>query len=186
LDGSLIRCQTVVKGGTGSRSIDKPVDGLLIFGGYDQARIGGTLTAFGQPLLINVTGISYDYGNKSFPLFSPSEGYIVVCMDTDLDGIKLSQQVVERYSSATGSTFDPDTGSFTLPAGAQPSGSISFALANGYVTTVPVDELWLPERFWNSDGQYTASPKSQLFSQVVNVTVPEATLSFGLAFMTMN
>jgi hypothetical protein len=180
---------------TGSASIANPADGLLIFGGYDQARIGGTLTAFpvspglygDLPIALgfNVTGISYEQDNKSSPLFSPSEGYIAAIMDPNIDGILLPQQVVERYSLATGSTFDGDTALWTLPAAASPSGTLSFTLTNGYVTTVPADELWQRERIWNSDGQYMLPSGSPLLSEVSNTTETEYYV-FGLAFMTMN
>lgn len=90
---------------TGSQSTENPVDGLLMIGGFDEARVtetlvnfpinldsgvdSGSLAEYHCLLSVNIASLSYETGDMSFSLFRDPQVPLTACLDSFYDGIEL-------------------------------------------------------------------------------------------------
>lgn len=179
---------------TGSRSIKNPQDGLLILGGYDNARKGEEWTVFPGdedcPTCIQISDIEWVTDTNATSLFNGSVEAIQVSLDPWYDNIRLPQGVWETFGSITKGEYDDDIGYFTWPAGTTPPGKLRVTLQGGYTSEIPAEEIFTMPRYYDSTGNYTISDNTTEYALVYNYTntgtVSNAVGSWGLPFLTMN
>ena len=177
---------------TGSRSITNPIDGMLMIGGYDEARVAGTFTTSPVTSLcglsIGIKNITYDTDEGSSSLFTGPTKYIQGCLDPYLDFIELPQDCFDEFIKASGSTTNFELSSYpSYPNSNPPLGNLTITLEDGYETIIPASELFSLPREYGSNGEFTTTESSRIVALVYNSTLdPYPYYTFGLPFMTMN
>jgi hypothetical protein len=152
---------------SGSRSL-APVDGLLVIGGYDAARVDGDFVEFPIkqwnpqqtcPLQVTITDIAY----SGQSLFANSTETIVACVEPSTQRNVFTQDITFAFANATGQNSSFYKG-MTYPASNPPTGNMTITLNNNYTTTIPSNELFNLLRGSDPNGRYA----------VINNTVVEA------------
>jgi hypothetical protein len=175
---------------TGSRSIENPVDGLLVIGGYDIARVDGDLTTFGTspkcPTCVLVTNITYNSVSGSSSLFSNSSETLEVALEPFERSLELPQDIFDNFAHVSQGTWNDSLGALTYPRANPPEGNLTITLLNGYTTVIPASELFSMSRLYDSSGVYSISDPDSMIAEVGNYTEPQYVPSWGIPFLTMN
>ncbi|KIW97373.1 uncharacterized protein Z519_02765 [Cladophialophora bantiana CBS 173.52] len=173
---------------TGSRSIEHPVDGSLVVGGYDTTRINGTLTTFTSQkqceMCVIITSLVYEDETGSTNLFSNSSESLQVNLQPSERSLNVPQNVWENFKTATNGVYNDSY--LTYPSTAVPTGNLVATLQNGYKTTIPAEELFYYPRNYNDDGQYTVIDNTYKIATLFNTTNDGYVLDWGIPYMTMN
>jgi hypothetical protein len=176
---------------TGSRSINHPVDGSLVLGGYDSTRFGSEsdlITFPSQPDCtgcVQITGLSYDTLNGSTNLFANASETLQVNLQPGSRVLYVTQDIFMRFANATNGTYDSDLENLRYPASDPPTGNLSVTLKNGYKTTIPTEELFVYPRLYNNTG-YSISNNTVLIAEVLNHTNNGYIMDWGIPYLTMN
>lgn len=176
---------------TGSRSIDHPVDGSLVLGGYDNTRFGSQSDLVTFPVqpdcagCVQVTGLSYDTLNGSTNLFANASETLEVNLQPGSRVLSVTQDIFMRFANATNGTYDLSLENLRYPASDPPTGNLSVTLKNGYKTTIPAEELFVYPRLYNKTG-YSISNNTVLIAEVANQTNDGFLLDWGIPYLTMN
>jgi len=175
---------------TGSTSLDNPLDGLLMIGGYDQGRVGGALNTYPThdtcPLFTTITDIAWDSANGSTSLMANYTGPMYGCIDPGSDYFELQPDIYASWIQATGGVYDPDQGQPTWPASSIPAGSLTVTLSDNTQTVIPADEIFYPPIWWDDGGNYGVLNDSIVLSQVQTNPQTDFLPAIGQPFMTMN
>ena len=175
---------------TGSRSIENPVDGLLVIGGYDTARVDGDFTAFNTsqncPTCVVVTNITYNSSNGSASLFSNSSETLEVSLEPFERLLELPQNLFDNFAKVSQASWNDSLGLLTYPRASPPDGNLTITLLNGYTTVIPASELFSLSRLYDSSGFYTIINPDRMIAEVGNSTDPRYVPSWGIPFLTMN
>ncbi|KAJ9603396.1 hypothetical protein H2200_012174 [Cladophialophora chaetospira] len=173
---------------TGSRSIEHPVDGSLVIGGYDTTRINGTLTTFDSQddceMCVIITALSYQDGTATTNLFSNSSESLQVNLNPSQRVLNVPQGVWDNFKTATGGYYNASYLSYA--ANAVPTGNVTVTLQNGYKTIIPAEELFYYPRKFNDEGQYDILDNTYQISTLINTTNDGYVLDWGIPYMTMN
>ena len=162
----------------GSRSQTKGVDGDLIIGGVDRARLAGPWSNFATqahyidaqcPLQVLVKDIRLNNDRGSFSLFADSDATVIACIDPLQNQFTLTETMYNIFASLTEHANDPgieggsDFTEQTYPLSAAPLlGNITVELSNGYTTHVPSYEFVSQERGTDLEGKYAVVNESRL------------------------
>ncbi|KAK0287309.1 hypothetical protein LTR35_002804 [Friedmanniomyces endolithicus] len=153
----------------GSRSLT-PVDGLMVLGGYDAARVNGNFTSFPVaeasaalpcPLQVNITGL-YFAGQS---LLGDSQA-MTACIEPYVQRFVFTPAVSQTFAQITAQNASLYKG-MDYNASSIPSGDLTITLSNGYTTNVTNDELFTLRRGSDQYGRYA----------ITNNTVVEAGIS---------
>jgi hypothetical protein len=173
---------------TGSRSIDYPVDGSVVLGGYDTTRINGSLTTFPSQekceMCVVITALSYTDNTGTTNLFSNSSESLQVALNPSQRVLNVPQNVWDKYKTATGGYYNSSYLSYN--ANAVPTGNVSVTLQNGYTTIIPASELFYFPRTYDDTGKYSILDSSYQISTIVNATNDGYVMDWGIPYMTMN
>lgn len=179
----------------GSRSINNPAAGSLWVGGYDTARVADDFTVFPNLFndlcvgCVNVTNITYVNSKTSVSLISNSSDTFFAVVDPFERVLQVPSKIFANYLRATGGKIgtDHETQPYvTLPTDAD-LGNLSVTFSNGYRSTIPASELWLPPRSYRPDGTYEITNNTYLVGLVENTTLPtNYSFSWGTPLLTMN
>jgi hypothetical protein len=114
---------------TGSQSIDYPVDGSLVIGGYNTTKFTGEATTFPsyeqRPTCVLVTGLSYDTSNGSISLFSNASETLQVGLEPSEKVLYFTQDMFENFANATDGVFDGELGSLIHSPSSPPTGNLT-------------------------------------------------------------
>lgn len=174
----------------GSRNIYDPVDGLLIIGGYDTARVNGDWTTF--PTFTNcatcvvISNLTYEYEGGSTSLFANSSETLQVALDPFLHGFALPQDIFDKLATASLGTYNSSLELLTYDINNPPTGNISVTLSNGFQTTMLAQEIFSKPRTFNEDGVYAIEDDNILISVASNDTTAGYVASWGMPYLTMN
>jgi hypothetical protein len=175
---------------TGSRSIENPVDGLLVIGGYDTARIDGDFTTSSTsrngPTCVLVTNITYNSVNGSSSLFSNSSETLEVALEPFERSLELPQDIFDNFVQVSQGSWNDSLGLLTYPRANPPDGNLTITLLNGYTTVIPASELFSMSRLYDSSGVYSIINPDRMIAEVGNNTDPRYVPSWGIPFLTMN
>jgi hypothetical protein len=172
----------------GSRSELQGVDGEVIFGGYDSARVNGSFTWFpiGKrfpgldcPLQVLLEDVVLKNINGSQSLFPDTFSKIPACIDPIQMAFTFSTALFQEWARLTG---HPDTqpvdgsppySEQTYPGSSEPLiGDLLVALSNDqgsqYISIVPHYEMYSHERGANAQGIYTIINATRAMSQVAS------------------
>ena len=173
---------------TGSRSIDHPVDGSLVLGGYDTTRINGTLTTFDSQetcaLCVIITGLTYQDDSGTTNLFSNASESLQVNLNPSQRVLNVPQGVWDNFKNATHAYYNASYLSYASTA--VPTGNVTVTLQNGYKTIIPAEELFYYPRTFNNKGQYDILNNTYQISTIINATNDGYVLDWGIPYMTMN
>lgn len=173
---------------TGSRSIDNPVDGSLVIGGYDTARIKGDLTTFPSrekcEMCVVITGLTYDDDSGSTNLFSSSEETLQVSLQPGENVLYAPQNIWENFQTATDGIYSE--GVLIYPTSNPPTGSLTVTLEDGFKTTIPAEELFFLPRYYNGQGQYVVGANTYLVGNIYNSSNTDYVMDWGIPYLTMN
>lgn len=173
---------------TGSRSINYPVDGSLVLGGYDTTRINGSLTTFTSQedceMCVVITGLSYQDDVGTTNLFSNTSESLQVNLNPSERVLYVPQNVWENYKTATNGYYNASYLSYA--SNAVPTGNVTVTLQNGYKTIIPAEELFYYPRSYNDQGQYEVIDNTYQISTIVNTTNDGYVMNWGIPYMTMN
>ena len=105
------------------------MDGLLVVGGYDTARVQGNLTTFdtfqnGATCLV-VTNITYESVNGSTSLFSNSSETLEISLEPFERTLELPQNIFDNFARASNAFFNASLGLLTYPRANPPDGNQS-------------------------------------------------------------
>ncbi|KIW76102.1 hypothetical protein AYO21_08424 [Fonsecaea monophora] len=173
---------------TGSRSIDHPVDGSLVVGGYDTTRINGSLTTFNSleqcEMCVVITSLAYEDESGSTNLFSNASESLQVNLQPSERALNVPQNVWENFMKATNAVYNDSY--LTYPSTAVPTGNLVVTLQNGYKTTIPSEELFYYPRGYDDEGKYTVIDNTYQIATMFNYTNDGYVLDWGIPYMTMN
>ncbi|KAK1056199.1 hypothetical protein LTR74_015110 [Friedmanniomyces endolithicus] len=153
----------------GSRSLT-PVDGLMVLGGYDAARVNGNFTSFPVadasaalpcPLQVNITGL-YFAGQS---LLGDSQA-MTACIEPYVQRFVFTPAVAQTFAQITAQNASLYKG-MDYNASSTPPGNLTITLSNGYTTNITNDELFTLRRGSDQYGRYA----------ITNNTVVEAGIS---------
>jgi hypothetical protein len=175
---------------TGSRSIENPVDGLLVIGGYDTARVQGDLTTLNTfpncATCVVVTNITYNSANGSSSLFSNSTETLEISLEPFERLLELPQNIFDNFAKVSQGAWNASLGLLTYPRANPPNANLTITLQNGYSTVIPASELFSMSRLYDSDGVYSIINPDLVIAEVGNTTYPKYLPSWGIPFLTMN
>jgi Eukaryotic aspartyl protease len=178
----------------GSESIAAPMNGQLIFGGYDNARVGGNFTTFPtsqgfetsfpcalQVLIKDISVIDGTGYSKS--LLSDAAARIAACINPLEHGIEVTDDIYNSWNILTNHSPELDDSIYT-------TGSVDFegliiTLDNGYVTTIPQNELITYERGYNDQGQWDVNSTSYM-EAMIKPNVNQNYVVLGGIFLSQN
>ncbi|KAL8996891.1 MAG: hypothetical protein Q9169_003702 [Polycauliona sp. 2 TL-2023] len=185
---------------SGDRSLS-PRDGKLVVGGYDASRIAGNLTTFPLgtwtnqqpcPLQVKVTKVQLTIPNGNFGdllVLPPGSDGVTGCIEPQQQRFTLLPDMTRLFASYAG--YDTSYPDLTFSTDDRPIGALEITLDNGYVTTIPNDHLFTPQRGSDSNGQYVVTNASVLETGIAyNVDDADADanvqLILGGLFLTYN
>lgn len=172
----------------GSRSVFNPVDGLVVVGGYDTARVNGEWTTFPTfnkcPTCAVITNLTYEYEGGSTSLFANSSETLEVGLDPFVHGLELPQDIFDRFANASQATYNETLELLTYPVGTV-GGNISVTMSNGFKTTMVASELFTRPRTYK-EGVYSISDDNVTISVITNSTDAGYVASWGMPYLTMN
>jgi hypothetical protein len=175
---------------TGTRSIESPVDGLLVIGGYDAARVQGDLTTFSTfkncPTCVVVTNLTYDSVDGSTSLFSNSSQTLEIALEPFERALELPQDIFDNFAKISQGTWNASLGLLTYPRASPPEANLTVTLQNGYTTVIPASELFSMSRLYDPNGVYSIINPDLMIAEVDNNTDPRYLPSWGIPFLTMN
>lgn len=185
---------------TGSRSISDPVDGALYIGGYDTTRVAGDFIDFPMfddcPHCVQVMNMTYIHHNGSVSPFAGDDDIFTAVLSPDDTALRVPSQVYNNWMRVSGGKIvtEPIYGEqiITFDNNYALLGNISVTLSNGYQTTIPAQEVFLPLRAWVDSGMYHILNDTFLISEIGNGTfvdggpVGKSTYAFGMPFFTAN
>lgn len=179
----------------GSRSVNDPVDGAMWIGGYDTARVAAEFTVFpnfNDNLCVGcvvITNLTYVTSEAETSLFSNSSETLQVALEPFTHSLGVPQDIFANFLRASNGTVGTDPGTTalaTLPVNAE-LGNLSVTFSNGYQTTIPGSELFLPPRQYGKDGTYGVTNDSYLVAALANLTTEGSyVLDWGIPILTMN
>jgi hypothetical protein len=166
---------------TGSRSIKDPVDGLLVVGGYDRARIQRQLTNFSSSqqcaTCLTVTNLTYIDDTGSSFLFANTSEVLEIGLNPYERSLELPQDVFDAFTRVSNGTFDPSLGLLVYSTKTPPTDNLSVSLLvddqDNYTVTIPVAELFSFPRLFDHTGGYSIINDSIIIAEVDNLTDPK-------------
>ncbi|PVH78002.1 hypothetical protein DL98DRAFT_636376 [Cadophora sp. DSE1049] len=184
----------------GSRSLS-PVDGALVIGGYDSARvkpntnfttfpIGTWTSAQPCPLQVSVATISYTFLNGTeVKLLAEAETPINACLDTARQRFTFTPKVASLFGNVTGYNSSSGLTGLNYPIANRPDGNLTVILTNGYKTVVPNEELFTIKRGSDDLGRYAIVNDSLVDSGInynANADPADVRAILGGMFLTQN
>ena len=177
----------------GSRSVTEPVEGALWIGGYDTSRVAGEFTQFTTydqcPTCVIITNITYEYTGGSASLFSNDTETLLVALEPYVRTLNVPEDIFINFAKVSGGKVGTDpgtTGLLTFPPSTD-FGNLSITLKNGYQTTIPSKQLFLPPRNFNKEGVYSITNDTYLVAGIANTTVePLHAFDWGIPYLVMN
>ena len=172
-------------------SPDEKVDGLLVLGGYDEARVAGEFTVFEvdkelkRPFL-EVTGISWERTNQDridlMPNSSRSMWALPEPVSYYLDVPEESYyKFVDAANFSGDAIYNSTSGNYQFPS--VPDGELVITLNNGMKTTISAEELFLHPQKYSSSGVMQVTNDSYYLDRLWPKDNPSSTLFLGLPFM---
>ncbi len=171
----------------GSRSQNHGVNGELIIGGYDSARLKGPFTNFTIganhlnfpcPLQVQLRDVRLNNVNGSHSLFADSGATVPACIDPLQNGFTFTKSMLDIFTSLTkfpdGSASSSSYGSNNIiyPSANEPLiGNLTLTLSNGYQTVIPHHELISQERGSDAEGKYGVVNSSMISPAINNGSV---------------
>lgn len=166
----------------GSVSVLEPRDGLLVIGGYDQARIaeGATFTNFTSDpeylgdLTVRVTNMTYDAGDGPVSLFNSSSQAFTALLNSASGFDSLPPHLFYRFGNITDAKINEGTEVLSWPSSNPPTGNLTVTLddgGDGYQYEIPFYELFLPKREYNEQGSFVIKNESFTFTSTGNADV---------------
>lgn len=159
----------------GSRSLD-PVDGELVIGGWDTARVDGEPTYYpiGSwsverpcPLQVTITGLDYnDVSGTSQSLFSNSSQTLAACIEPFEHSFNFPPDITQRFADVT--NWNSSFKGLTYPVAQAPTGNLTIRLSNGFTTVIPNSELVALDRGSDSLGRYALTNTSIVQTAIAN------------------
>jgi len=175
---------------TGSRSVTRPVAGLLVVGGFDTARVQqSTSTRFptfsGCTACVVVTDLTYEYPGGSASLFSNSSQVLEISLEPYESVIDLPQHMFDNFADISQGYYNSTLRRLTYPAANPPLGNLSVTLKGGYTTVIPAEELFTPLGSYNSTGDYDIVNSSVLYGEMTSLN-SAGPWYWGIPYLTMN
>lgn len=175
---------------TGSRSIDYPVDGSLVLGGYDSTRYVGQPTTFPShsdcTTCVVVTGLTYDTATSSVSLFSNASETLQINLQPAQKVLYFTLDIFANFANATGGVWDPTLLNLVYPATTPPTGNLTVTLSNNYKTTISADDLFAYPRGFNTQGQYVVINDTVVLAEVQPQNNTGYVYDWGVPYLTMN
>ena len=147
------------------------MDGSLVLGGYDAAKITGEnmtqafssledMKACPSSLIVFLTDVQVNFPNgTATSLFGTSAGTAMrSCIKPDIPLITFPQNVWQAFSDAIGGSYIAPSGSYKLwgmdySINGIFDGNLTFTLSSGLTLTIPNDQLVVPDVQVNNNGQ---------------------------------
>ncbi|KIW62309.1 hypothetical protein PV04_10493 [Phialophora macrospora] len=175
------------------RNDETPRSGLLMIGGYDDARANEFHTFDSMDtctaciILEELTWVS-DAG--SFSLLDEETTVFQVSIDPWWESIRVPPSVFDAFGNATAGTYDSDRQLWTYPTSSLPSGSLNFTIKNGYSSSIPAEELFFYPREYATDGSLVVGNETYKIGYVEKYTNEDESSNvlaqWGTPFLTMN
>ena len=148
----------------GDRSFS-PVDGALIIGGYDPARIDGDFTTYPLgnwslqqpcPLQVTISSVLYNRPNGTSDLLTSED--MIACVEPFQDRLTFTPAVTEKLANVT--SYNSSYNGLTYPIAQAPDGNLTIVLDNNYTTVIPNSELFTLQRGSDQLGHYAITNSS--------------------------
>ncbi|KIW13513.1 hypothetical protein PV08_08701 [Exophiala spinifera] len=179
----------------GSRSIDEPQDGLLMVGGYDNARVAGDfftdVSTLECPVCLQIQDLSWATENGTIGLTNATTNNFQVSLNPISNSIQIPQELFKAFGIATNGTYDQQLETYTYAGLSPPVGNLSFTIKGGYKTSIPANELFRFHGEYNSEGELVIANDTYQQAFVYSYTNQDTsdlhyTYTWGLPFLTMN
>ncbi|KAJ9602986.1 hypothetical protein H2200_012281 [Cladophialophora chaetospira] len=180
---------------SGIHSVERDQPGLLIVGGYDDARVAHDFSTFDNtaecPGCIQIQGISWVDDTGTTPLTNESTPNFQVTLEPSSDYIRLPLAVYKAFLLATNASYDDYQETYVYPADNIPVGELTFTIKDGYTTSIPADELFHYYRGHDEDGNLVNGNDTLKIAWVASYTNENADeanyiYTWGIPFLTMN
>lgn len=176
----------------GISSVDSPVDGLVIVGGYDEARVKGDFSNFtaysNSPFFVEITDVMWESspGNVT-SLFSNATAPLYGNIEPFFRTIFLPPDVYTNFQSASNGTYNATLGELVYNSSSIPTGKLTITLSNGYRTEISGSDLFDYPQDYDNTGVEAVTNWDLVYAKVQNYDYyPEFSLALGVPFMTMN
>jgi len=156
------------------------VDGAIVVGGYNSARLAGNFTEFplqqldpknACPLQVTVADVLYSFPNKTTKsLFTDgASNRMIACIEPFQQRFTFPEAVLDVFETLTGHDRSFHSG-LTYPVAQRPLGDLTVKLDNGYTSTIPNYELVTKLRGSDEYGRYS----------IVNDSIVEVGIAFNV------
>jgi hypothetical protein len=177
----------------GVESVQAPVDGLLIVGGYDEARKNGDFVNFTSsrkdaPFYVEIVDITWENTPGNVTSIFPSDTTkLFGNLDPFYDAIYLPSEVYNVFQSVSGATYNDTLGKLVYDSLSIPTGTMTVTLSNGYKTQISGSDLFdYPQDYDETGNQYVTNRDLVTAKVEPYYQYPQYWLFIGVPFMTMN
>lgn len=171
-----------------------PVDGMLMVGGYDEARKGGDWVNFTSndqdaPLFVEIADITWEStpGNIT-SIFPPYATTLLGRLEPFADALYFPVDWYENFRTVTNATYNLTLDKLVYNWLEAPTGTLTYTLSNGYQTRINGSDLFDFPLDYDSSGQEVVTDRGLVAAKVEidPYTYPGYPVWLGVPFLTMN
>jgi hypothetical protein len=172
--------------------VDSPIDGLIIVGGYDEARKKGDFVNFTSrpdaPFIVEIADITWENtpGNIT-SIFPSGTTTLLGNLEPYYDTIYLPSEVYNIFQSASYATYNDTLRKLVYDSYARPTGTMTVTLSNGYKTQISGSDLFdYPQDYDETGNKHVTNSDLVAAKLESDDLYPQYWLWIGVPFMTMN
>lgn len=144
------------------------LDGLLIFGGYDQARVGSDFVAV-DPNQDMIIGLEWQHADNITTNLMPNDvTELSFTFETANDYLLLPTESSTLFRKTLDGTLMDDGSENDFAYDAIPPGQLVVTLSNGNKTLIPATDLFQNPQWYNDEGSMTITNSSIFMDKIVS------------------
>ncbi len=179
----------------GRHAIPNPQDGLLVVGGYDNARVANDFSTFPSrtdcSTCLQIQNLAWVTEAGTIPLMNDTTNNFQVFLNPFSEVVQIPTASWEAFGTATNGVYDEVLGRYTYPPAGVPAGNLTFTIKDGYTTSIPASELFGYRLEYDDNGQLQIENDTYQVAWVNPYTNSDANeakylYTWGGPFLTMN
>lgn len=161
------------------------VDGLLVLGGYDEARVDGAFQQFEvdkdtKDLYVQITKMEFKNSTKTSDLMG-GVSRIWAYIEPYAEVVTLPKASYNSWINATMGQYSNVSSRYEWPS--IPDGDLIITFNNGHKTTIPAEDLFRRPTAYNAEGTLTVTNTTKYYQRVSQKS-DKTDMILGMPFLT--